>query len=149
MNEERYAYIGEDRFNLMCRDCSTRSNGVLIPADEHDDHEIWHEYLDFVLKGVALLDQKVPDWRTRINTQDLDLEVGSDCIIGQVFREEYASEENREWWHAGTYFFGCHQLGVEPSAAYRYGFDASQIRDISNQSQYRLLREHWLWQVTA
>ena len=27
---------------LLCRECSTRSTGFVIPADEQEDHDNWH-----------------------------------------------------------------------------------------------------------
>lgn len=33
---------GPDYTLLMCKECSTRSTGVIIPADEREEHDAWH-----------------------------------------------------------------------------------------------------------
>lgn len=38
----RYTFVGGDQSRVMCRDCSTRSTGVMIPADEIGEHDQWH-----------------------------------------------------------------------------------------------------------
>lgn len=32
----------DDKGVVICRECSTRSHGVMIPADERTDHDRWH-----------------------------------------------------------------------------------------------------------
>src|SRR3954470_11873370 len=32
-----------DYSRLICRDCSTRTTGVQIPADEQAEHDAWHD----------------------------------------------------------------------------------------------------------
>lgn len=39
---DRYIVIAEDRSSVICRDCSTRSTVVRIPADELGAHNDWH-----------------------------------------------------------------------------------------------------------
>jgi hypothetical protein len=41
-----------------------------------------------VKRGAKWLDQNVPGWERRINVRTLDLENGSSCICGQVFKKE-------------------------------------------------------------
>ena len=48
LNSERYAYTGDghgslDYSRVLCRDCSTRTRGVVIPAAEQTEHEVWHK----------------------------------------------------------------------------------------------------------
>ena len=38
-----------------------------------------------VAKGAQFLDEKIPDWYTKINTDTLDMTDGSCCIIGQLY----------------------------------------------------------------
>ena len=38
-----------------------------------------------VMKGAALLDEKVPDWRGRVNVTVLNLADPWRCVLGQVF----------------------------------------------------------------
>lgn len=50
-----------------------------------------------VKAGIALLDEKVPGWRERIDLNQLKMEYCFSCILGQVF---------------GEYVFGLRQLGI-------------------------------------
>ncbi len=64
-----------------------------------------------VLRGVALLDEKVPDWRERIEPEGLDMGRCGRCILGQLF---------------GFYDIGLRQLKVASRAkSIKYGFDAN------------------------
>lgn len=36
-------------------------------------------------RGVALLDEHVPDWRTNVDRDELDMTSGHLCVLGQVF----------------------------------------------------------------
>jgi hypothetical protein len=40
---DRYETMGEDLATLICLECSTRTTGVTIPADERDQHDGWHD----------------------------------------------------------------------------------------------------------
>ncbi len=65
---------------------------------------------DAVARGVALLDEKVPGWRERIDFETLDIERPKFCIVGQA---------------CGGYTEGMHRLGLEPwgeGEGQRYGF---------------------------
>lgn len=41
-------------------------------------------YEQDIARGVALLDDQLPDWRERVSVDDLDLEVVSRCVVGQA-----------------------------------------------------------------
>lgn len=45
-NSERYRFLssnGEPDFSrVVCGDCSTRTRVAVIPADERDEHDVWH-----------------------------------------------------------------------------------------------------------
>ncbi len=63
-----------------------------------------------VLRGVALLDEEVPDWREKINSNELDMDKYGWCILGQLF---------------GFYDIGLRQLKIASRAkSIEYGFDA-------------------------
>lgn len=38
-----------------------------------------------VRNGISLLNDKVPDWASRINLDKLDMDSFTDCILGQLF----------------------------------------------------------------
>lgn len=64
-----------------------------------------------VMRGLALLDEKVPGWRERVDPSRLDMTSDSECVLGQLF---------------GTYPYGCQTLGIVTRVeATRYGFDAT------------------------
>ena len=51
MNTARYAnpfdsFGDADHSRLICKDCSTRSTAVVIPADEREAHDTWHNHLN-------------------------------------------------------------------------------------------------------
>ena len=76
-----------------------------------------------VLRGVALLDEKVPDWRERINPDRLSMVSCNSCILGQLF---------------GNYFEGARMLGIYGSD---YGFN------VSGEDTYLRLRQLWKEQL--
>lgn len=88
------------------------------------------EYKD-VLRGVKLLDEKLPTWRGRINWDTLDIWSLTDCVIGQL-RREY-----RDPWL-------FQRLGMESfSDGVIYGFES---RKSHSRSSYDRLTEAWkLW----
>jgi len=43
MSPERYAAPSWAYGRLLCRECSTRTLAVMIPADERADHDAWHD----------------------------------------------------------------------------------------------------------
>lgn len=40
---------------------------------------------DRVARGAALLDQYLPGWTSEINLNELRIESGSDCVLGQLY----------------------------------------------------------------
>ncbi len=60
-----------------------------------------------VRRGIALLDTMVPDWKSRISLETLNMAYSKECILGQVF-EDY-----------NTGLLALNLLGDEPL---QYGF---------------------------
>lgn len=77
-----------------------------------------YSYESKVAQGVQLLDQNVPNWRDKINVDNLDLGSCSICVLGQVF---------------GDYNDGLNALGVD---GYDYGFNTT--------GSYASLKEAWV-----
>jgi hypothetical protein len=75
-----------------------------------------------VKRGVALLDERLPTWRQRVNPDTLDLANGCRCIVGQVL---------------GDYDEGVALLGLSQRDAERYGFFTS------GRQTFRSLTEAW------
>lgn len=96
-----------------------------------------------VAKGVALLDEKVPGWRDRIDWGALAMCDSDYCILGQLFSDvddDYAT----------GYMIGCDFLGLkvcgcaycgrdEVSAASDYGFNT-----VDFDGNWEELEELWL-----
>lgn len=49
------------------------------------------EILPSVQRGAALLDQAMPGWHDRIDTDRLDLRFTDRCVLGQLYGGEYRS----------------------------------------------------------
>lgn len=62
---------------------------------------------ELVESGAAFLDERVPDWREKIDTGKLRINSLRDCVLGQL---------------AGWYFTGLNELGITPAKAFDYGF---------------------------
>ena len=61
--------------------------------DEHDDHDVNRR----VARGAALLDAQVPNWRDRIDVDRLNMSSGENCVLGQLYLNEYGEHD----WSAG------------------------------------------------
>ena len=61
-----------------------------------------------VLRGVALLDEKVPDWKLRVRGKSLDMESPYKDILGWLF---------------GSYHRGLGWLGLGSKDSVYYGFN--------------------------
>jgi hypothetical protein len=83
-----------------------------------------------VARGVALLDEKCPDWRTRVNPDTLDMRTNRMCILGQLY---------------GCYGDGLVTVRIATRIeATRYGFDVlASLYDASNPSESVALTEAW------
>jgi hypothetical protein len=62
-----------------------------------------------VARGVALLDEKRPGWRTRVNPDTLDMADDFKCVLGQLYQ---------------AYLIALSALKINRVQASRYGFDA-------------------------
>lgn len=73
--------------------------------------------IENVLRGIALLDEKVPDWREKIEPESLFMDLCMSCVLGQIF---------------GYYPDGLEHLDI-PShqQAIHYGFDADTNSETS------------------
>lgn len=72
-----------------------------------------------VERGVALLDEHVPDWWQRLDTDILDIGDGSVCVLGQV----YATEGDCCGWCNGTAELQDAVPGFRTETAWQWGFD--------------------------
>lgn len=58
--------------------------------------------------GIRFLDEKVPDWRNKVNPATLDIGNSWNCPLGQIY---------------GIYVEGLRWLGLTSMTASRYGFE--------------------------
>lgn len=65
------------------------------------------ELKDYVDWGTALLDEYVPGWEEEIHLPSLDLSSGCNCVVGQLFGQDYVN--------------GLRALGLQAGA--QHGFD--------------------------
>ena len=77
--------------------------------------ETLHSY--HVQSGAALLDDKMPDWYTRIDTERLNCTDWLHCVLAQLY---------------GTYLDGLWALYIyTPERTIEYGFDALDEGDLT------------------
>lgn len=75
-----------------------------------------------VKRGAHFLDERLPNWRSEINLDELSLQNGDKCVLGQLF---------------GDYDRGSHLLDVSWEKSAKLGFRAAP-----NQS-YVNLNDDW------
>lgn len=90
-----------------------------------------------VARGVALLDEKAPDWRTQVNPDTLDMCSDTACVLGQIY---------------GRYGSGMVALGLTSrTQGTRYGFDSWTDRGTlsrSDDNETRALTAAWRAELT-
>lgn len=72
------------------------------------------DYREEVARGVALLDELKPGWRELIDTDDLSMQMGTRCVLGQVF----GNDDDDSWYGENGYFRGLKLLGLSDDGAY-------------------------------
>lgn len=83
----------------------SRYSGTVQREEEDMLDEVLSER---VKRGVALLNERVPNWRACVDTASLDLGSGLACVLGQIF---------------GSYEKGLATLGLTASQGREYGFE--------------------------
>lgn len=94
---------------------------MTIQGHEYEDIR----YLSYVVKGAALLDERVFGWVKKIDLRKLDMCSLTDCLLGQLF---------------GRYGDGKAHLGITQGADYGFDVFAGQGGD---GVAYRQLRAAW------
>jgi hypothetical protein len=85
-----------------------------------------------VARGAALLDEKEPGWRQKVNPELLEMRSECGCIIGQALDDP-------------VYARGLLRLGIdEEDEDSRHGFDVSPGEGWSWHASYELLQQAWL-----
>jgi hypothetical protein len=98
-----------------------------------------------VARGVALLDERVPDWRERIDTDRLDMVDGTACVVGQLQRS-FDPEDWSPWHH------GLERLGLSAEAdydAHAHGFITETDYAWMDRDGTEALRDLWIKAITG
>lgn len=83
-----------------------------------------------VERGMALLDEKKPDWRDTFDPRTLDMYYGSSCVLGQQYD--------------GHWYSGLVELGLTFERAEEYGFRCSDEGNVEQSiREYAELGETW------
>jgi hypothetical protein len=78
-----------------------------------------------VKAGMALLDERVPEWRKKVNPSSLNMSSCFSCILGQVF---------------GRYSYGVKELELGEDDPQELGF---LTRDYGSYGEFRELTQAW------
>jgi hypothetical protein len=97
-----------------------------------------------VARGVALLDEQVPDWRERVVVDGLDMLDGTACIVGQIQR----SFDLEDWspWHHGLERLG---LVTDSSDPHDHGFITETDHGWMFRDATEALRDLWIKAITG
>lgn len=96
------------------------------------------DYMARVEKGAALLDERVPDWFTRVDTDTLDIANGYRCVTAQVAGDI---------WRVGMTM-----LGLDWNSYIDHGF---HVRFSDHESEeecdrmFDLLRDYWYAEINT
>lgn len=93
-------------------------------------------YEQQISRGIALLDEKVPDWRYRINTSELNLSRFNQCVLGQVFGHYSKGLDS----FTDTYLSEFSELSAQEARvkfSRDYGFE-------SDVDHYGIITDEWL-----
>lgn len=94
--------------------------------------------IEQVIKGAAVLDEKVPGWRDKIDPDTLDLESLEDCVLGQLFPlEESERMDYGTAWGKGMKTLFPNYLDTNEHI--EYGFEC----DSGNGQTYEELTAAW------
>ena len=89
------------------------------------------DIVEFVEKGVELLDKAKPDWYKEIDMEAFYISSCQQCILGQLF---------------GNYTDGTIMLGVS-GHAYEHGFDIPSTLSIDDGVYFEYLQREWEGQI--
>lgn len=90
-----------------------------------------------VNRGAELLDRVMPDWRSKINVDTLNMGSPADCILGQLY---------------GLYHEGLYKLGLTEGEdrflnGFSYGGPETWHNYQSNSNEWTRLRELWIEKI--
>lgn len=101
------------------------------------------EILARVKAGIAWLEETAgPNWVDKIDLGTLNLQEGSSCVCGQVFREQTGKKKNErdEWFYENGYDYA--EDHMDDNATHKLGFLALR------QSEWEELQKTWEYVLT-
>lgn len=99
-----------------------------------------------VARGVALLDERVPNWLETFDLSRFALKSGCDCVIGQL----WTAAGNTSDWSDDQFDSAIADgwLDLDFEAAEQHGFYAGSPREFENFGEYRELEAEWRRVIT-
>ncbi len=95
-----------------------------------------------VQRGAQWLDERVPDWETRIDLETLNIDDGTVCVLGQVFAADADQCGYISGYHFITKFVYSDHGEISPDEGQSYGFCASSTLHTTDVADgYRLTNE--------
>jgi hypothetical protein len=95
------------------------------------------DYAARVQRGIALMDEKWPDWATEIDLERLDIEWGDRCVTAQYAQlHGNAPEDDIDSWKDGR-----SMLDLSPREYERHGFNTDA--GLGSNKDYAALNGLW------
>ena len=85
-----------------------------------------------VANGVQFLDEKIPDWRDRINLETLDMSSPYNCVCAQV---------------AGSFLDFCDTFDLEYEKQIHLGFEIGEVA--RRMGMYDMLTDCWKKEIVG
>jgi hypothetical protein len=99
------------------------------------NEEMRTRIVESVKRGVALLDEKVPDWRSKIDLATLDMNDTDHCVVGQVTGDFFYTGMKR--------LFPATTPSTNWAAATEHGFYIPDDKVADTTEQHEALRDEW------
>jgi hypothetical protein len=99
-----------------------------------------------VARGVALLDEHVPNWLETFDLSRFSLRSGCNCVIGQL----WTAAGNHSDWDDDQFdsAIAAGWLDLDFDAAEQHGFYAGSPQDFEHFAEYRELQAEWVRVIT-
>jgi hypothetical protein len=100
-------------------------------------------FADRVKRGASFLDEEKPGWFNLIDLDKLNMGDGSDCVIGQLFKDVDLD------YKESAYFFGVEEMHIGESGwpnEYTLGFMLDW--KMGNSRNWELLTDAWKIEIT-
>lgn len=111
--------------------------------------EIPERVMERVRRGAALLDEKIPDWRTRVKPEILDMGSDQVCVLGQLHDQSLIAGlqclgiwDEDQYFIAHSYDHPAYRAGIltyEPKGYFREDW----TEDDEIDADFALLTQAW------